>query len=126
MQNIGQSTPLMIMDLHISSLGIFTRRTLMCVLCIKHQVYWVLTHNVAFYWYSDLISLSRTYSHSTLFKRLTHSWHINTCIFTTIYVLTAATFFASTWYQNLISMSFLFKNYSIVKVIICWKIRYFA
>ena len=45
------------MDLHMASLGTLVPEGPWCVFyALRHQVYWGLTHNVVFYWYSDLIS----------------------------------------------------------------------
>ena len=67
------------MDLHMSSLGTLVPEGPWCVFyATRRQVYWGLTHNVVFYWYSDLIS--HTHKHANLY------------IYTTCYVLTAATF----------------------------------
>ena len=73
----------MIIPIYIcQALVLSTWRTLMGPWCVfyatRHQVYWGLTHNVVFYWYSDLIS--HTHKHANLY------------IYTTCYVLTAATF----------------------------------
>ena len=51
------------MDLHRSSLGTLIPEGPWRVFYAKRsQVYWGLTHNVVFYWYSDLIS--QTYKHT--------------------------------------------------------------
>ena len=41
-----------------------TRRTLICVSWTRRQVYWSLTHNLVFYWCSDLISITHN-THNT-------------------------------------------------------------
>ena len=44
------------MGLHMLSLSIFSPEGPWCVFhATRHQVYWGLTHNVAFYWYSEFI-----------------------------------------------------------------------
>ena len=45
------------------ALYLSTRRTLLCVYATKHQVYWGMTHNVVFCWYSDLISETQKHTH---------------------------------------------------------------
>ena len=52
------------MDLYMSSLGTL----------IRHQVYWGPTHNVVFYWYSDLISHTQTHTTYLGASRLTHPY----------------------------------------------------
>ena len=53
------------MDLHMSSLGTLVTEGPWCVFhATRCQVYWVLTHNVAFYWYSDLLPHTQTYKHT--------------------------------------------------------------
>ena len=45
------------MDLHMSNLGTLVPEGPWCVFyATRCQLYWVLTRNVVFYWYSDLIS----------------------------------------------------------------------
>ena len=59
----GSNTILLnnIMNLHMSSLGTLVPEVPWWVFyTTRHQVYWCLTHNVAFCWYSDLISHTRT------------------------------------------------------------------
>ena len=53
---------------HVEHCYLSTRRTLICVLCNKRQVYWGLAHNVVFHWYSHLISHTdkHTNTYSTL------------------------------------------------------------
>ena len=54
------------MDLHMSSYGTIVSEGPWCVFCaIRHQVYWSLTHNVVFYWFSDLISHTQKYREHT-------------------------------------------------------------
>ena len=47
----------------------------------RHQVYWGLTYNVDFYWYSDLISHTHTHTHTqTQTDRQTdRHTHTHTC-----------------------------------------------
>ena len=53
-----------IMNLHMSSLVTLVLEGPWCVVyATRHQVYWGLTHNVIFCWYSDLISHSQTHTH---------------------------------------------------------------
>ena len=63
----------MIIKIYMLSLGIIVQEGPWCVFYARG-----LTHNVVFYWYSDLIS--HTHKHANLY------------IYTTCYVLTAATF----------------------------------
>ena len=59
----------------------------------RPQVYWGLTHNVVFYWYSDLISHTQntqTYTAHSGANRLTHPYIIY--IYTTCNKLTTAAF----------------------------------
>ena len=78
------------MDLHMSNLGTLVPEGPWCVLCSK-------SHNVVFYWYSDLVSHTQTHKHTqhtqgpvdwqTLINIYLHQyiyWHC--------YVLTATTF----------------------------------
>ena len=52
-------------DLHMLNLGTLLLEGPWCmVYAVRSQVYWGLTHNVVFYWYSDLISHTQT--HKTL------------------------------------------------------------
>ena len=67
------------MDLHMSSLGTLVTEGPWCVFhATRCQVYWVLTHNVAFYWYSDLLPHTQTYKHTHTShsgaSRLTHPY----------------------------------------------------
>ena len=85
------------------------------------------TLNVVFCWYSNLMSHTHKYTHTHTHKHTQHTlapldWctHMN-IIYTTCYVLTAAIFITMNEYitdiKNLLStMSFLFKNDSLVKV----------
>ena len=53
------------MDLHMSSLGTLVPEGSWFAFYEKRiQVYWGLTHNVVFYWYSDLISQTQPHKHS--------------------------------------------------------------
>ena len=53
-----------IMDLHISSLSTLVTEGPWCVFYTRHDLYWGLTHNVVFCWYSDLISHTQTHTHT--------------------------------------------------------------
>ena len=58
------------MDLHTSNLGTLVPEGPWCVFyATRCQLYWVLTRNVVFYWYSDLIShtLKHTLKHTNNF-----------------------------------------------------------
>ena len=120
------------MDLYMSSLGTLVPKGPWCVFYVtKHHVYWGLTHNVIFYWYSDLIWNKKT--HSTLRGQSTDT-PIYIYIYTTCYRLTAANLTRLNEYftniKNLLStMSSLFKNCSLAKVIYmlirCCKTRFF-
>ena len=75
------------MDLHMSRLGtLVPEGPWYGVYAARHQFYWGLTHNMFFYWYSDLISHTNT--HSTLRGQLTN----NPYKYTTFYVTIAATY----------------------------------
>ena len=53
------------MDLYMSSLGTLVPEGAWCVFyATRRQVYWGLTHNVVFYWYSYLISHTQTEKHT--------------------------------------------------------------
>ena len=55
------------MNLHMSSLGTLIPEGPWCVFyATRHKVYWDLTYNVVFYWYSDLIPQTH--------KRTQHTW----------------------------------------------------
>ena len=61
-----------IMDLHMSSLGTLVPEGPWCVFyATRHEVYWGLTYNVAFCWYSYLISHTQTHTGPS---RLTHPY----------------------------------------------------
>ena len=53
-----------IMDPHMP--GLSTRKSLLCDLfyVTRHQVYWGLTHNMVYFWYSKLISHTQTHIHT--------------------------------------------------------------
>ena len=101
------------MDLQISSLGTLVPKGPWCVFyATRRQVYWGLTHMFftgTLIWY---YTHTHTHTHTT-HTHTTHTHtHTHTHIYTTFYVLTAATF------KNLLSTRyFLSKNYSRVKVI---------
>ena len=57
-----------IMNLYMSSLVTLVLEGSWCVVyATRHQVYWGLTHNVIFCWYSDLISHSQTHTQTQTF-----------------------------------------------------------
>ena len=61
-----------IMDLHMLSLGTFVPERLWCALhATRDQVYWGLTHNVVFCWYSDLTSHTHKHTHKKTYSTLT-------------------------------------------------------
>ena len=65
-----------IMNLHMLSLGTLVPEGPWCVFYVtRHQMYWGLTHNAVFCWYSDLIShiKGHTKTHS-IASRLTHPY----------------------------------------------------
>ena len=52
-------------DLHMSSVGTLVPEGPWCVFyATRCQVYWGLTHNVVFYWYSNLISHTQTHKYT--------------------------------------------------------------
>ena len=64
------------MDLYMSSLGTLVPEGPWCVFhATRRQVYWSLTHNVVFDWYSDFISITHS-THNT-FKGQQTNAHIN-------------------------------------------------
>ena len=71
------------MDLHMSGLGTLVPEGPWCVFyATRHQVYWGLTHNVIFYWYSHLISHKHTHTHTHTHTqihtiRLTHPLYLH-------------------------------------------------
>ena len=90
----------------------------------RYQVYWGLTCNVVFYWYSDLILHTHTHTHTNTCRahsgasRLTHPCKYKF----TPPVMCSSYLYYIKWNHSLISkiyfpVSFLFKNYSLVKVI---------
>ena len=74
-------------------------RTLQCVfLCNKASVYWVLTHDMVFCWYSDLVShthlhtLTQTHTHKdTQHTQGSIDWHIhiNICYYNLLFAQTS-------------------------------------
>ena len=71
-----------IMDLHISSLGNLVPEEPRCVFyTLRHQVYWGLTHNMVFCWYSDSIS-------HTLIHTQRHIIHLGAFFFYKYYCTT--------------------------------------
>ena len=102
----------------------------------RYQVYWGLTCNVVFYWYSDLILHTHTHTHTNTCRahsgasRLTHPCKYKF----TPPVMCSSYLYYIKWNHSLISkiyfpVSFLFKNYSLVKVIYllirCYKTWFF-
>ena len=54
-----------IMDLHMFSLGTLISEGVCCVFyTTRHQIYWGLTNNKCFCWYSDLMSHKKSRAHS--------------------------------------------------------------
>ena len=72
-----------IMDLHMSSLVTLVPEGPLCVFyALRHQVYWGLTHNVFFCWYSDLISHAQRHTAHSGVSWMTHTYkYIFTYIF---------------------------------------------
>ena len=105
---------------HVEPWYLSTRMTLMCALATRHQVYWGMTHNVGFCRYSNLISHThkvRPYNEGPV------GWHThkNTYLHHLLCAHSSYLYYIEwiiTDIKNLLStMSFLFKNNSIVKVI---------
>ena len=99
---------------------------MVCVLWNKASSLLRSTHNVVLCWYSDLISHTHKYTHAhtghTEHSRVSRlHTHINIYLHQLLCAHSSylyCTEWIIYWYQNLIStMSFLFKNYSLEKVI---------
>ena len=68
------------MELHMSSLGTLVPEGPWCVFyATRRQVYWGLTHNVVFYWYSNLILQTHKHTQHTQGPVDWHT-HINICL----------------------------------------------
>ena len=95
-----------------------------------------LTHNVIFYWYSDLISHTQTHTHTQCTQGPV-VWHTHINIYLHYLCAHSSLLYYIYWLskqftdiKNLLStMSFLLKNSSLVKVIYllirCYKARFF-
>ena len=81
------------MDLQMSSLGTLVPEGPWYVFhATRDQVYWGPKHDVVFYWYSDFVTThTNTQTHTAHSGSVDWHTHIN-IIYTTCYVLTAATF----------------------------------
>ena len=111
------------MDLHMFSLGTLLPQGSWYVLYakgIKFTEIW----NMFFYWYSDLISHTQTHTAHSEASRLTCPYNIY--LHHLLYAHSSYLYYIK-WLLS--TMSFLFKNYSIVKVIYllirCYKTRFF-
>ena len=80
------------MDIHMSSLVTLVPVGPSFVFYVtRHQVYWGLTHNAVFYWYSNLISHTQTCKHTQHTQRSV-DWHTHVNIYLNDLLFTAAIF----------------------------------
>ena len=124
--------------LHMSSLGTLLPGGPWCVFYAKrHQLYWGLTYNVAFCWYSDLISHKHIHTlKDTQYTQGPVDWHIHINIYLHHLLCAHNSYLYYTewiiyWYQKFtFHNALLFKIYSFLKVIYllirwCYKTRFF-
>ena len=126
------------MDLNMLSLGKLVPEGPWCTFyATRRQVYWGLTHNGIFHWYSDLILHTHEHTNTQHLLGSAH-WHTHIDIYLRHLLRAHSSYiYRIKWLnekftdiKNLLStMSFLFKHYSLVKVIYllikCYKARFF-
>ena len=126
------------MDLNMLSLGKLVTEGPWCTFyATRRQVYWGLTHNGIFHWYSDLILHTHEHTNTQHLLGSAH-WHTHIDIYLRHLLRAHSSYiYRIKWLnekftdiKNLLStMSFLFKHYSLVKVIYllikCYKARFF-